>query len=223
MPAPRFSDDDFLAAGQALLPRGAAWPRARDATLTRAVAGLQRTPARLHGRAADLLDNEAYPATTYELLGDWERAFGLPDGCTPISDGLVARREALLVRIAGQGGQSRAYFIGLALRIGITITIDEFRPFRVGINRCGDRLNGGGWIHAWRVNAASVTPRPFLVGQDGAGTRLRRWGYGPLECVLTRLKPAHTVILFSYGGVAAPLPFFFRAGFGRVGDPLRAL
>ena len=222
MPAPRFATDDFLAAGQALLPRGPVWPRGTDAVLTRTLRALLRPTERAHGRAADLLDIEAYPAVTYELLPDWERAFGLPDGCTPVDDGLAARREALLVRMAGQGGQSRAYFIGLAQRLGISITIEEFRPFRVGINRCGDRLNGGGWIHAWRVNAAAVTPRPFLVGQDGVGTRLRRWGYGPLECVLTRLKPAHTVILFSYGGVAAPLPFYFRAGFGHAGDPLRA-
>ncbi len=189
---------DFLGAIQRLLPTGAAWPRDLDATLTRFWGGVADEVAALHARAGDLSEVESDPAQASELLSDFERAFGLPDPCAPQQQTLEQRRLALLARISGLGGQSRAYFIATANAIGYAITIDEFRPFRVGINRVCDHLYTAKWRFAWRVNAPEVTVRYFRVGRNAVGDPLRSWGNEALECLIGRLKPAQTHVLFAY-------------------------
>jgi uncharacterized protein YmfQ (DUF2313 family) len=185
---------------QALLPPGAAWTRETGATLTRLLEGLAEELARIDARCADLL-READPRTTAELISEWERITGLPDPCTGPYDTLQERRSAIVSQLTDAGGQSPAYFIALALTLGYTITVEDgFQPFRVGLNSVGDALNGADWAYVWRVNAPETTVRTFAVGQSTVGEQLRTWGNELLECVLTRRKPAHTHILFSYGG-----------------------
>lgn len=197
--SPDLREGDFLAAAQALLPRGPAWPREPEAVQSLFWQAVGARFAALHARARDLLERESDPAQTSEMLGDWERAFGLPDDCTPVTSDTTARRSALLARIAARGGQSRAYFIEVAAALGYTVTITEFRPFRAGINAPGDSLTNGEWIFTWRVNAAEETVTTFAAGAGSAGDALRAWGNETLECVLSRLKPARTTVLFAYG------------------------
>lgn len=198
MPAPRPDHDAMVAAGQALLPRGAAWPRDPGSVLTLSMRGLLRPLSTLHQAAADLLDAEAFPPASYALLPDWEAAFGLPDGCTGPLDGLERRRAALTARITAQGGQSRAYFVALAAAMGFTVTIREFRPSRMGSMRMGERFAGVEWNFVWAIQAPSTTVRPFRMGAGTMGERFRSWGNAELECRITALKPAHTHVLFQY-------------------------
>ncbi|WVR18345.1 hypothetical protein y223_00065 [Bordetella phage PY223] len=183
----------------ALLPQGLAWPRESDARMRALTRALAEEFARVDARGDDLL-REVLPSTTVEMLSDWERAAGLPDPCVPSGQTLQERRNALLSRLAGTGGQSRAFFIELAAYLGFTITITEFRPFRAGISHAGDALYNDDWRHAWRINAPETTIIEFRAGLSAAGEPLRKWGNELLECVLNRIKPAHTVLLFGYGG-----------------------
>ena len=190
---------EFLAGLQALLPRGAAWPRDPDARLTGLLSGLAATQARQHARTGDLSERESDPALALETLPDWERSYGLPDPCTPLGATIQQRSAALLARIAARGGQSIAYFVEVAAALGYTITVEEFRPFRFGQGRFGTPICGPDWAFAWRVRAPETTVTPFRFGQSAFGEPLRVWGNERLECTLTRLKPAHTVIIFAYG------------------------
>lgn len=183
----------------ALLPQGLAWPRETDTRMRALTRALAEEFARVDARG-DQLISEAIPATTVEMLTDWERVAGLPDPCVPSGQTLQERRNALLTRLAGTGGQSREFFIALAEYLGFAITITEFRPFRAGINRAGDAIYGDDWRHAWRINAPAVTIFEFRAGHSAAGEPLRKWGNELLECVFSRIKPAHTVLLFGYGG-----------------------
>ncbi len=189
--------DDFLAGLQRLLPRGLAWPRDPEARLTDLLAGLATTQARQHARTGDLSERESDPAQALELLSDWEAAYGLPDPCLPLNATIEQRRAALLARIAARGGQSIAYFTEVAAALGYDILVEEFRPFRVGAGRVGTPIYGQDWASAWRIRTAASTIAAFRLRRSAVGEPLRSWGNDHLECVMRRLKPAHTTLLFA--------------------------
>ncbi len=191
------SADQYTRMLQGLLPRGAAWTRDSAAKLTQLLAGMAVELSRLDARGDDLI-NEALPDTTLELLDRWEAVAGLPGECTGPLETIEQRRAALVMRLATVGAQSRQYFIDLAASLGYSVTITEFSPFQVG-SSAGDELTGGDWLHAWRVNAPETTVRAFIAGAS-AGEALQTWGNALLECAISRVKPAHTVLIFGYGG-----------------------
>lgn len=189
---------DYLSQLQSLLPQGFAWPRAQDAALTLLLAAWAEELARLDGRAADLAE-EADPRTTAELLADWERVAGLPDPCVAalgIDQTTAQRRAALVAKLTGLGGQSASYYIALAARLGYAITVTEFDLHEV-TDDVEHPLYGTPWQFAWQVNAAQDTVGVLAV-TDTVADPLAWWGNELLECVIRRLKPAHTHVLFAY-------------------------
>lgn len=189
---------DYLAQLQALLPQGFAWPRQADAALTKLLLAWADELARVDGRAADLVE-EADPRTTVELLADWERVAGLPDPCVVaygVSQTAAQRRDALVAKLTTIGGQSTAYYIALAARLGYTITITEYRTFTVR-SKVNDPINDLPWRFVFTVNAPLNTVRRFTV-RSAVNEPLAAWGNELLECVISRLKPAHTHVLFAY-------------------------
>ncbi|WP_048796280.1 MULTISPECIES: YmfQ family protein [Serratia] len=120
------------------------------------------------------------PLQINELIPDWERVLAL----TPAPDASPQERLTLIkAKINTTGGLSRPYFINLAKSLGYTITIDEPQPFRIGINRMGDRLYSRDTIWIWRVN---VLHSDNLVST------------AQLESMFQDLKPAHTFCHFIY-------------------------
>lgn len=182
---------------EALLPQGKAWPREAGTNMRQLTRALAEEFARIDGRSSDLL-REALPSTTLEMLADWERAAGLPDTCVAVAQTLQERRNALLAKLTNSGGQSRAFFIALAEYLGFTVTITEFRPFRAGISSAGDAVCDDEWWFVWRINAPETTVTYFRAGLSAAGEPLRKWGNELLECVMNRVKPAHTHLIFGY-------------------------
>lgn len=198
----------------ALLPHGRAWPREDGSTLMQLAHAKAEELARIDGRVSDLLE-EVDPRTTLELLDDWERVAGLPDSCIAAPDSIAERRAAIQSRITAIGGQTIGYFVDLAATIGFAITIDEFRPFRIGSD-VGDRLCGEGWAHVWRVNVQppaadagfGLTIRYFRVGQSAVGERLVGFGSLDLECIIRRAAPAHSTVIFAYDIDPDPIVWF---------------
>ena len=189
--------EQYRAQLQALLPSGAAWSREPETTLTKFLAAIAEEMARLDVRAEQLVD-EADPRITSELLPDWERVAGLPDPCVTAAQTTQERRAALIARLTNIGGQSRQFFIAIALARGVPLPITEFHQFQVGESAVGDALNGDDWVFTWRVNAPTTTIREFAVNESAVGDPLRSWGNEILECVMERLKPAHTHVIFGY-------------------------
>lgn len=189
---------DYLRQLQALLPPGPAWPKDDDALLTRLISAIAAELARVDGRAQQLLE-EADPRTVAELFADWERVAGLPDACAQAFGGdqtVAQRRVALVGRLTTMGGQSPAYFIGLAATLGYAITITEFRAHCVNDDvECP--LYDAAWNFAWQVNAALNTVTDITVDST-VEDPIAAWGNALLECVVKRLKPAQTTVLFSY-------------------------
>lgn len=192
------TETDYLRQLQALLPHGPAWTMDDDADITQLWGALAAELARVDGRAWQLIE-EADPRTTAELFGDWERNAGLPDACAIAFGGeqsTAQRRAALVGRLATLGGQSPAYFIGLAAALGYAVTISEFHAHTVD-DDVDALIYDEAWNFAWQINAALSTVTELTV--DGTvDDPLASWGNALLECVIKRLKPAHTTVLFSY-------------------------
>lgn len=192
------SAEDHRAALLALLPTGPVWPREPGSTLATIALGVATLTARLQARAAGLLA-DAFPATAYELLPEWEASLGLPDSCAGAAPTLQQRRAQVTARLTAQGGQSVPYLVAQAAALGFSITVEEFAPARAGLLRAGQPLHGEAWAHTLRIRAPATTTVRFRAGRSAAGEPLAAWGNAALECSLRRLRPAHTVMTFAYG------------------------
>ncbi len=190
--------DDYLEMLFGLLPPGIIWPRDPESVLGKALMTWAEGLAATDARAEDLV-REANPAQAFELLAEWETECGLPDECSELTATLAERREAVVAKLSHAGGQSPAYFVGLAKALGYEVEVEEFRPFRAGHSAAGDPDYDEAWALAWRVRAPEQTVRYFRAGQGCAGEPLAKWGNEKLECVVGQAKPAHTTLLFAYG------------------------
>ena len=167
-----------------LLPRGPIWDGAQ-AALGGLLTALGAELNEVHGRLVDLME-EAFPNTADEMLADWLRVWALPGPCSTMPTTDAGKRELLAGKVAAQGGQSRAYYIGIVRAIlgdlEATVTITE-RPygnvFRAWSGRAWDSVGGRGLAHYWRVTLPSGTT-PSQVDA--------------VDCVLQAYKPAHTVL-----------------------------
>jgi uncharacterized protein YmfQ (DUF2313 family) len=197
----RATVDQYINHLIALLPQGTAWPRDLTSKFAELLAGFAGGLKRSHNRALDLIE-EADPRTTIELLSDWERVCGLPDGCTGgMAVTLQERRAAVVAKLNERGGQSRAYFVSVGARLGYDVTITEFRPFTCDISAVGDRTYDEPIRHLWQVNAPIASATYFRAGLSTADEPLVTASNVPLECVFNRLKPAHSKVQFQYGEV----------------------
>jgi uncharacterized protein YmfQ (DUF2313 family) len=210
----RRTADDYVQAFLALLPRGQVWARDLQRLMMGVFAGLARYWGHVDGRAADLLERESDPQRTVELLPEWETAFGLPDECFPEATTIGERQRMLVTKITWQGGQSRAYFIGLLAWLGFKVQIHEWSPFMAGISRCGDTRPAPEERFRWYVGrpenrfawTAQVGHMGLVwfrasSGQAGVDHHLEFRTPLAVECLLMRWKPAHTWLVFDYSSL----------------------
>ena len=189
---------EFLQRFSDLPPPGRAFSRDPDTVQAQVFTPPSTALANLHAGAMLLLEQEADPRYTVQLLPEWETDYGLPDPCTPANSSIPQRRAALLAKIAAQGGQSPAYFVAVAAAMGYTITITEGQPSRFG-SRFGMPLAGSGLQFVWIVNVPAITVRYFQLGSSAFGERFATASATDLQCRLNNLKPAHTTLIFNFG------------------------
>jgi uncharacterized protein YmfQ (DUF2313 family) len=197
MPLLVYSASEYALQFQRLLPRGRVWHRGLGMVEDADIEILMPTWSRLQSRLNDLIA-EIFPCTTLQLLPEWEASLGLPDPCTGPLPTIQQRVTAVCAKFSARGGQSKNYYIAVAKALGFTITITEFAPFRVGINRTGDPLYGEAWAFTWRINTVDFTLFYFRTGLSTARDRLREWSNLLLECVMAAIKPAHSILRINY-------------------------
>jgi uncharacterized protein YmfQ (DUF2313 family) len=183
----RRAGSDYREAFLSLLPTGPAWPKhAIDSVLWMTCDGLCDYWGFVDGRAADLLERESDPRQAIELLPDWERNWGLPDPCYSSPQTVDQRHAALIARMTLLGAQSRQFYIDFAAALGYSISISEYRPFMVGLDRCGDnRVYGDGTNPMF----SDTFVRGYLPVYDPDGQRVKsgelsewpNYGLGPPE------------------------------------------
>lgn len=194
-----FTNADYQAALLALFPRGRVWPRDPGSLQARLAGGFAPTLGRVDARAQQLLF-DAFPANTVELLGEWEATLGLPDPCEGEGQTLEQRRAQVLIKLFDGGGQSIAYYTTVLSRLGYTnAVITEFAPFRVGHSGVGAPINGGAWWYVWNIHLPDARAFFFRVGVSGVGEPLSTYTDESVFCVLELIKPAHTIVTYSFG------------------------
>ncbi|GBR00563.1 YmfQ family protein [Acetobacter oeni] len=190
-----YSHDDFLSAYQQLLPTGAVWPKGTDTIMSESLRPLMATWEALASADYALLI-DTFPATTTELLTEWQESLGLPDPCAGDNPTLAQQRAQIVSRLTDTGGCSVSYFISFAAALGYTITITQFAPSRFG-RTFGNTFGGDAWSYAWQVNMPEFTISDLTFG-DQFGSAFAAWGDTVLQCELARIKPAHTALMFNY-------------------------
>ncbi|GAB6854159.1 YmfQ family protein [Asaia astilbis] len=176
-----FSTDDFRKAFLQLMPQGPAWSRAPDSLVNLLAQAWAATFARNSARAENLL-TDAFPATTLELLPEWEASLGLPDPCSGPDPDIDQRRAQVVARLSDSGGSAVSYFKDFAAALGYEIAVEEYAPFRCGISQSGDALCNDEWAYCWVVTAP-----------DGSAIT---GNADPLICELEARNPAHLVLRF---------------------------
>lgn len=194
MTAALLGEADFRAALQALLPRGAAWPRHEDAVLTRFLGALAARHAALHARTGGLSERESFPPLTAELIGDWERALGLPDECSADLTLLEQRRAAVVARLTERLAPTPATIEAVSLAFGVRVSVVEFGFYNCEMD-CEQPITDEAWAHAFQVWGSGRVVTDATC-EDDCERPLRAWSTLPHECAVRRLAPAHTVPLF---------------------------
>jgi len=194
MPAPTYTAADYVTRLQALLPRGAAWPRESSAVQTKVLTGLAESLADANDATNGMLA-DSFPATAVGLLPEWESTLGLPlpYGAPPATTS--ARQAAVVAALANTGGQSVSYLIALAASFGFTVTITQFKPWSVA--QPIGAIYGDAWAHAFQVNASAADAVAYSPTADVV---LATPGFGNpfLDALMAAAKPAQTVCVMSY-------------------------
>ena len=179
-----------------LLPPESYDPSGAQIVVDRAVSGAELD--RAQKRVADLL-SELDPRAAGETLTDWERVYGLPDPCVPLGQSFAQRRAALVAKVFESGGMTRDYYIAQAAVLGYPgAEIEEFGAMTCN-DDCNHALYSEAWNFFWRLNVAQSTRITTMDCVSACDDPLRAWSNDALECVMARIKPAHTVLFIDYG------------------------
>lgn len=146
---------------------------------------------------------ELDPRSTYSLLDDFERVYGLPDQCVYLTLPTVEeRRLAVVQQIVARGSQTPAYFEGLAAALGYEgARVREYLPWTC-VEPCTEPITTSAWRHVWGIESLPAERITFFTCTAPCTEPLANWSaIEPLSCVINRLKPAHTVCLFDFGEV----------------------
>jgi len=142
---------------------------------------------------------EIHPREAEALLTDFERVLG-PDPCgrDKQEQSLTQRQRRAHQRWIATGGQSIPYFIEIARNLGSEIEVEEFWPSVANSMVSGDALIPEGEQFVWLVKLKLINPDWFITGRNEAWDSLFTFENSDIECVLRRLKPAHTTLIFAY-------------------------
>ncbi len=187
--------NDYKALLAQMLPRGIAWQGPNLQALAQAFAAeFERVDAQ-----GETLLSESFPQTADQCLADWERIAGLPDAAFPVSVDVGQRRANLVAKLSAQGGQSRAYLIAVAARLGYTVSsiTDRYAPFAAGVGYAGAPIYDEWWAFTFTVHVTGL-PGTEVVTYNPAAPPLRQYANARLEAAISALKPAHTTALYTY-------------------------
>ncbi|WP_100965367.1 putative phage tail protein [Bosea sp. FBZP-16] len=196
------SEDQILEELLSELPPGWIWRRDRDSVIAALLTPLAAGIAEMEAVAEAML-LEVDPRDASACLTDFERVLG-PDPCGRDTStmSLGDRRQLAHQRWTARGGASRQYFINLAAKRGVTITISENLVTYAGELECGEELIEPPEQFIWTVHLGDLSDETLFEADEGqAGDRLYDLTISDIECDIRRLKPAHTEVVFDYGSL----------------------
>lgn len=190
---------DYIEMVWGLYPKGAAWVR-EPGVIDELNASISSELVVVDGRTKNLID-EADPRTVSEMLGDWERNYGLPDECTPLGSTVERRRNSLVAKINFLGDMRPAAYIAVANKLNYDVDLVEWRPFVCGASECGgtDMLGDEEVRFIWNLDIYGVSELYFEAGVSACGDPLGSWeNADELICRINKQKPSHTKVFYYY-------------------------
>ncbi|MGG4625150.1 YmfQ family protein [Serratia odorifera] len=183
-------EDDYTQLLYHLLPPGPAWYGANPL-----LAGLAPSLAAVHLRGNELM-NETDPSQTIELIDRYETICGLPDSCAPAGvQTLKQRQQRLDAKINIAGGINEQFYRQQLDALGYqSATIEQFQ----NLDESPDPEWGDKWRYYWRVNIPTDSTTSWQTCTSACNTAIRTWGDTVVECVIEKLCPSHTVVVFAY-------------------------
>ncbi|MFT8463125.1 putative phage tail protein [Acetobacter persici] len=182
MGLPDFSFADFGQALIRLLPTGPIWSRDPGGMPAMLSSIWGKTFARNSSRAANLL-KDSFPATTEELLPEWQQTLNLPDPVAPSGQTLEQQQAQVVARLTGTGGCSVPYLEDYAKTLGYLVVVTPCSAFYFGMD-FGSSFGGEGWNFDYTVTVDDAAANDHSV----------------LEYELRRLSQAGTNLFFTYTG-----------------------
>lgn len=183
-----------------LFPNGRAWNKLRNSKFTKLIETYSKEFVRVHKRVDQVLE-EADPRTISETMDDWERVLGLPDSCTfGVDQSFEERKLTILQKLTTGGGANAAFFEEIATQFGYPdVKVTNYKRCRSGAARSGDSITNIGWEFVFRISSPDALAQTAKSGSAKSGDPIRKFGNPIMECVMQKLKPAHTTIDFSFG------------------------
>ena len=150
-------------------PDGLAWEKVKESFL---IDGIAWEFSRVSDSIVEL-QNEIFPQTTVAMITDFETMLDLDNSSLTIDE----RRLAVIEKLSVKGSMKVSDFNSAASKLGFTIELYFQYPFRVGINRIGDRLYTLEWQYFIFIEV-------FTTPID------------TLRASLEKIKPAFTELVF---------------------------
>ena len=145
----------------------------------------------------NLMTNEFGPDLAFYLLEEWERMLAIPDECFKINTTVAQRQKNALVKLAAMNAQTSSEFERTALLLGFTVEvlagIDAINPpFDLIIPEItSDQDARNSIVVLFSDTEALEDEFPYTFPIRFGGPFL-----GVMQCVLTRMKPATSQIIF---------------------------
>jgi uncharacterized protein YmfQ (DUF2313 family) len=192
----QFTAAEYAGAMRALLPRGPAWNIEAGSTQAALCAAFTQIVGQSDADAIQIIA-DAFPETASAMLPEWNETLGIPDACFGPPASVTQNRQQIVAKLIGTGGQSIAYFVGLAAAFGIDITISEFSALYTDTAiPAGMILAPADWAYTWRVNIDRNSV-PFISVASPVNAFLASQNLQALDCLLRRYKPAHTQFYYA--------------------------
>ena len=182
MAAPIFSVENFRSAVLSLLPRGPIWSRSVDGVLYKLASIWAQTFQRNGERSANLL-TDAFPATTDELLPEWQKTLGLPDAVQTTTPTLSQAQGQVVARLCGDQSISIPALEDLAKTLGYSATATPCSASYFGMP-FGSPFGGEEWNFVYVITVDSPSTDDHTV----------------FEYEMRRASQAGTTIYFEYTG-----------------------
>ena len=194
---------DYKKLFQNLMPSGPAWSRSPKSDMSKLGDAAAAFFFYIHQRV-EKAAREMFPDTCEETLVDWEAMLELPEPCEHGNHAegqtFYERVNAAIAKINRNISPTKENFAKLANFLGYNVSIVTTPPSVCGIARCGENLGGATEANYYWITIVDGARLSYArCGTAVCGEVLCRITWAEdLECLLNRIKPAHTIIKLSY-------------------------
>ncbi len=183
-----------------LLPPGIVFSREKGSGSFTLFDTLAQSIYELYNSATGLI-KEANPLTMTTAIPSRFTEAGLPDLCTGTPTTSQEKRAQVVGRWSQLGGATKQYFLDVLTRYGYQVKIWEYYKtmpvFRIGQTGIGTSGFGVEFTRCWKVHFVDTTTTYFRAGESSAGEYLNSNQNQSISCILDRIKPAHTLVIYN--------------------------